>query len=182
MNRQMRREQKRLDQKQEKEKERKKDARRARLTALRRGRRERAQARQARRESQGGEAESGRREVRRPPGRFAGFLAIVAALGITLLPLNAISQERTTAMLFLFYGAYFLMFSYFAVQWLLRRGSSRAIPLSLTTGTALALGVAATTLLAPEGSPQGLLPLLVGVPALALGAYLGRFVWHKASE
>lgn len=172
----MRREQKRLDKKNEKERSRKKESRRSRLRELRQRR-----AAPARKRASGG-GEGGDRGPRRPPGRFAGILAVVAGLGITLLPLNSLSEERTTAMLLFFYAAYFLMFGYFVVQWMLRRGSSRAMATALVVGAALAVGVGVTVLTAPEGGAEDLIGLAVGVPALGLGAWLGRLVWTKATE
>ena len=190
MNRQLRREQKRLDKKQEKEKSRRRTSRRSALAAVRE-RRDAAAKRAAKsRDGGDGKAASG---PKGKPARFAGLFAIVAAIGLALLGVQAGVEREGANVVFdvALFPLYFLMFGYFMSQWMMRRGSDRPLVTSLVTGVALALGIAVSQVVAPPPELAGdaaqttawkvWLGLGLGLPALAGGAYLGRLVYSRSA-
>lgn len=170
MNRQIRRAQERKDKKQEKEKERRREERRQRRAESRatRGREKRDDA---------GEGEAPPRRRGRAPGRFAGALTMATTFFILLQAL--VPAQEASVFNTLVSAGFYLLFGYFFVLWLLRRGVDRAVPIGLASGAMLGLGVQLAALLRPELSVDLLLAALI-LPALAIGVFLGRLVYFNA--
>jgi hypothetical protein len=190
MNRQLRRAQKKQDEKADKEKQRRRSERRSRVANLRAQRSKRRSDSAKRREegkSEGnaGPARSGRGRVRNP-GRFSGVLLIATIFFISLnaaVPrpdVEAGGGFLNSPEAFSIIGAlYYALFGYFAVMWLNRRQLGRPVPLALFAGVMLALGGEAAKMIQGEYSPD-LLFLLLLAPALLIGTFGGRWV-HENS-
>ena len=174
MNRQIRREQERKQEKQDKEKEKRRSDRRKR-------RDEAKKARQRRREEgksdRTGTAEERPAKSGRRPGRFSGALA---AATVFFILLQSIVPTEDTGILSTFVSAgFYLLFGYFSTLWLLRRGTPRAVVFSLVAGGMLGFGVELGKFLQPELAFDPVLAAMI-LPAIVLGALLGRLVYFNA--
>lgn len=182
MNRQVRRAEEKKDRKQEKDKAKAKAARRAR-------RRERVEQRRRGSAPKGNEegssagdgegAEGGRQKPRRrgsDPGRFSGALMIATMFFIGL---QAVTPGDGTVVGQAVAASFYLLFGYFSVLWMLRRGTPRPVPFALGVGGVLWIGTAVSQWLQPG---LELAPLMLALipPLLVAGAFLGRLVYLNA--
>jgi hypothetical protein len=180
MNRQFRRAQEKQDKKQEKEKARRREERRERLRQLRRGRSSKGSARNAAKQAeksdkQVAEAGPGKPAARgRLPGRFSGVLAAVTVFFITLQGVAPLEEQPTRSESLISAGFY-LMLGYFATLWFMRRGVVRPLLVSVVGGALLAASVTVTAMV--QGRAPDPLMLALVIPALLLGAFLGRLVF-----
>ncbi len=182
MNRQIRREQAKQDRKAAKEKQRKRAARRDRLR----------QTRQQRRKDRGSGARAGgsadgrtgapattasKSQRRRLPGRFSGVLMIATVFFIVLQA--AVPTKDQTTLNSVTGAGFFVLFGYFSELYLERRGTGRALLMTIVSGVLLVLGVSAARLLQPA---LGMDWLMMGaaLPGVVAGAYLGRLVFFNA--
>lgn len=170
MNRQIRRDQERKQEKQDKDKEKRRNERRRR--------REEAKSARARRKEEGRSEEGPRpRTGGRAPGRFSGALA--AATVFFILLQGIVPSEETTLLNTAVSAGFYLLFGYFATLWLLRRAASRPIAFAIAAGAALGLGVELGKFLRPEFVFDPLLAVMI-LPALVIGTLLGRLVYVNA--
>ena len=173
MNRQLRRAQAKQNKKDDREKGRRRAARRARIASARQ-RRQRVRASRSEGRATGGEARSQERPKGRMPGRFAGILMGLTAAFIVLQA--AVPLPDPTPVNSVLSAGFYLLFGYFMVLWLKRRGTERTFALALVFGAALAIGVEVGRLLRPEYAPD-IITLALTLPLLVLGAFLGRLVF-----
>ena len=173
MNRQFRRAQAKQDKKVDREKERRKAARRSRIASVRQRRR---QVRSTRVEPKGDRGQAGpeKRSRGSMPGRFAGVLMGLTVFFIVLQ--SAVPVPDPTPINSVLSAGFYLLFGYFMVLWLKRRGSDRAFALALIAGIMLAVGVEVGRLVRPEYAPD-LITLALTAPLLVLGSVLGRVVF-----
>jgi hypothetical protein len=173
MNRQFRRAQEKQDKKQEKEKTRRREERKARLRQLRSSR----ARREPKRTSGGAEQQPGQQPAQRGrlPGRFAGVLAAVTVFFIALQGVAPVEADRGLGDSLVAAGFY-LMLGYFGTLWFMRRSVVRA-PLVTVIGGVLLAAVVTVTGVVQERQPD-LLALGLVIPALAIGALLGRLVFR----
>jgi hypothetical protein len=170
MNRQFRRAQEKQDKKQEKEKARRREERKAKLRRLRRSRARTAPKAPA------GDGQRQQAPARgRLPGRFAGVLAAVTVFFIALQGVAPVEEGRGLGESLISAGFY-LMLGYFGTLWFMRRDVVRAPLVSVIGGVLLAAAVTVTALI-QERQPD-FLALALAVPALILGALLGRLVFR----
>ncbi len=192
MNRELRRAQAKQDKKVEREKQERKDARRRRIDTLRSkraARRAEAKASTGKRAEaigggagadkptkKGGGAPAGRG---RNPGRFAGALAMATVFFI-VLQASVPPEPGDNDLLRSVTGAgFYLLFGYFAILWLMRRETPRPLVVTLVSGVMLTAGVEVAKLFQPE-VPTDLLLLVLALPGLVGGAFLGRLVFTSA--
>jgi hypothetical protein len=186
MNRQLRRAQKKQDEKADKDRRRKRADRRSRIANLRaeRSRRRSDVAKRREEGKSGGDASPARSGGgrMRNPGRFSGVLLIATIFFISLnAAVSRPDVEAGASFLnspeaFSVIGAlYYALFGYFAVMWLNRRQLGRPVALALFAGVMLALGGEAAKLIQGEYTPD-LLFLALLAPALLLGTLGGRWV------
>jgi hypothetical protein len=185
MNRQLRRAQKKQDEKSDKDKQRRRAVRRSRIQSLRAQRSKRGDG-AAKRGERGGNSGGGSRPRARNPGRFSGVLLIATVFFIALnaaVPRPEVeagggflsSPEAFSIIGALYYG----LFGYFAVLWLNRRQLTRPLMLALVSGVMLALGGEAARFIQGDYAPD-LLFLLLIPPALVIGTFGGRWVHNQA--
>jgi hypothetical protein len=192
MNRELRRAQAKQDKKVEREKEERKAARRRRIEALRSRRAaRRAEIRanadkKAAASREGGDAATtpakggGKAGGRgRNPGRFAGALAMATVFFIVLQASVPPQPDDNPTLRSVTGAGFYLLFGYFAILWLMRRETPRPLVVTLAFGFMLTAGVEVAKLMQPE-VPTDLLMLLLAVPALVGGAFLGRLVFTSA--
>lgn len=189
MNRQLRRAQAKQDKKVELEKQKKKDARRDRINELkerRAKRREAAKRGGSDRQDSSSKQEPGPKvsvaqmsaeERKKLPGRFSGAFMIATVFFIVL---QGVAPDPEAGVVGSLTGAgFFLLYGYFSALNLERRGLTNSLTFTLISGVALAGGVTAARYLSPGTSPDWLMTGL-GVVGIAIGAYLGRMVFHAA--
>ncbi len=172
MNRQIRRDQERREQKAEKEK-----AKRRRERRRSRGNRSSPSKSDGDGKSGGGGGGGGGKP-KRAPGRFSGFL--MGATVVFILLQGIITPEAELGLVDRIAAAGFYgLFSYFTTLWLYRTGRSNAAGISTFAGGMLALGVEIGKL-AQGGYQVDLLVLGLILLFLPLGALLGRLVWNRS--
>lgn len=182
MNRQIRRIEEKKERKAEKDKAKAKRERQAR-------RRERSAQRQRSAEAakkdgggkdgggkDGGPAKKASGPRTSNPGRFAGALT---AATVFFIALQAVTPTDGTVASQVVSASFYLLFGYFSVLWMMRRGSPR--PLAIAIGTAAAMGLVSflSQWLQPALDPAPIMLALV-VPLAVAGAFLGRLVWNRA--
>lgn len=170
MNRQLRRAQEKKDRQKEREKTRARQERRAKVVRRREKRQEKRQEPQSADEPKG-------RKTR--AGRFAGAFTVATGVFIVLQALVPVAAEEGLSFSFIVEVLYYLLFGYFATTYLMRQGRARALEWAVGVGVALAVlmqGVAWAAL----GLPFDGLLLASAVPAVLVGAYLGRLVYRRA--
>jgi hypothetical protein len=170
MNRQFRRAQEKQDKKQEKEKTRRREERKARLRQLRSSR-----ARREPKRTSGGAQQQQPAQRGRLPGRFAGVLAAVTVFFIALQGVAPVEADPGLGDSLVGAGFY-LMLGYFGTLWFMRRDIVRA-PLVTVIGGVLLAAVVTVTGVVQERQPD-LLALGLVIPALVIGALLGRLVFR----
>jgi hypothetical protein len=171
MNRQFRRAQEKQDKKQEKEKTRRREERKARLRQLRSSRAKR----EPKRTSGGAQQQQQPAQRGRLPGRFAGVLAAVTVFFIALQGVAPVEADPGLGDTLVAAGFY-LMLGYFGTLWFMRRDIVRA-PLVTVIGGVLLAAVVTVTGVVQERQPD-LLALGLVIPALVIGALLGRLVFR----
>lgn len=180
MNRQIRREQAKLDKKTAKEKLKKRSARRAKIQSLRQRREIRGASSRARtaatRVARDPSVPLTPEQRKKMPGRFSGILMMATVLFIVL---QAAVPTREAGTLSSITGAgFFLLFAYFSLLYLERRGAPRPLQMTLLSGLLLAVGVTVARWLQPELGVDWLMSGLA-VPGVVAGAYLGRLVFYN---
>jgi hypothetical protein len=181
MNRQIRREQAKMDKKAAKEKQRKRAARRRRVQTLR----ERRPASGGGKSAGAGGAGPARdrskpltpEQRRKMPGRFSGALMIATVFFIVLQA--AVPTKDSTTLTSITGAGFFLLFGYFSVLYLERRGAARGLVMTLLSGVLLVLGVGVARLVRPELGMDWLM-LGLAAPGVVAGAYLGRLVFYNS--
>ena len=188
MNRQLRRAQEKADEKQQKDKVRAKKAKREKKEE----RREKRAAAKSNKTEAKKPAKEGGQPRRRPDlfYRFAGVVTMVTTVFIVLQALAPRPEETMTSFSLIVEVAYYFIFGYALVMWLSKRGVSRALPVAIATGVALAAALQAATFVVPVVAPE--LPtaallapdwtvfLLASVLAV-LGAFAGKWVAGRMS-
>lgn len=188
MNRQVRRAEEKKERKQEKDKAKAKAARRERRRA-RVAERRRSQAAGRGEGGKDGSVEEGTasggtdggggtkpRRRGADPGRFSGALLTATVFFVVL---QAVTPNDGTLAGQAVAASFYLLFGYFAVLWMLRRGTPKPVPYALAVGGVLWLGTAASQWLQPG---LDLAPLMLALipPLLVAGAFLGRLVYLNA--
>ena len=180
MNRQLRRAQEKADEKQQKEKTKAKQAKRAKKEE-RRERRAAAKSEAKKIPKEGG-------QPRRRPDLFYRFAGVVTGFTTVFIVLQALAprpEESITSFSLIVEVAYYFIFGYALVMWLSKRGVSRALPIGIATGIALAAGLQAAMLVVPLVAPNlPTAPLLspdwtlfaLGSGLAVLGALAGKWV------
>lgn len=186
MNRQIRREQAKLDKKTEKDKLKRRSARKAKYQALR----HRREIRGASKSSKSGKAANGvqtrvKRDPNVPltpeqrkklPGRFSGVLMMATVLFIVLQA--AVPTEGVSRLNSITGAGFFLLFAYFSLLYLERRAAARPLFMTLVSGGLLVAGVTVARLLQPELGVDWLMTA-IAVPGVVAGAFLGRLVFFN---
>jgi len=182
MNRQLRRAQEKQDKKVEKEKEERRAERRRKLDQLRAQRKRKAAPKPdsastpVQKSSAAGTAAPAR-SGRNDPGRFAGALAIATVVFIMLQAVVPSETEETFDSVIK--AGFYLMLGYFLTLWLLRREQPNAVILTGLAGIILLTGSWLGFLLRPDVGVDGL-AMLLSLPLLVLGIWLGRLVFNLA--
>lgn len=171
MNRQVRRIEKKKELKAEKDK--------AKAKAERQARRE--QRREARKRPRGeegskptGESRQGPRQSN--PGRFS---AALMAATVFFISLQAVAPTDGSIPSQVVSASFYLLFGYFAVLWMMRRGATHALAVAIGAGALMAVVTLISQLFQAGLEP---LPIMLGltVPLTVAGAFLGRLVWNRA--
>ncbi len=185
MNRQIRRAQEKQDKKADKEKERRRDARREKVDQARARRtRRREEAKRARAEGgSSGVSASGGNDAPVPagkrtkkPGRFAGALMMATVFFIVLQSAAPPEDAGNELLRTITSAGFYLLFGYFSVLWLMRRGTPRPVMMTLISGAFLTIGVEVAKAFQPA-VPTDPLMLALAIPGLVAGAFLGRLVY-----
>ncbi len=178
MNRQLRREQAKQDKKAAKDKQKRRAARRARVNNLRRSRapapRSGAQTR-ADRPAPGKPLTPEQRK--KMPGRFSGILMMASVFFIVLQA--AVPAQQASTLTSITGAGFFLLFGYFSVLYLERRGGGRALLMTFLSGALLIAGMTVARLVRPELGMDWLM-MGLSVPGVVAGAYLGRLVFYSS--
>ncbi len=184
MNRQLRRAQKKQDEKVDKERQKRKDKRTAKVSSLRERRAkrrqeslERAEARKRGEEPKAITADASPAARRKRPGRFSGALMMATVFFIVLQ--SAVPPEQpgeVDVLRSVTSAGFYLLFGYFSTLWLMRRDTPKPIMMTLITGAMLTLGVEIAKYFQP-GMVTDPLMLALAVPGLVAGAFLGRLVY-----
>jgi hypothetical protein len=189
MNRQIRRAQAKQDKKAERDKLERREARKRKVEQLRAKRAERrtavrsgatstAAAKDDAKDGAAGGAAVKTRRAGRAPGRFSGAL-MMATVFFIVLQSSVPPEEGGNEVLRLVTGAgFYLLFGYFSVMWLMRRSTPRPLTMTWITGALLIVGVEVAKAI------QGLVPfdpllVVLSVPAVVAGGYLGRLVFEN---
>jgi hypothetical protein len=175
MNRQMRRIQKKAEEKQNLERDRLKSKRIEKRQRVLSRRRERVANRMS-----GGGSSTGLQKTK--VGRFSGvFLLIVTAFIIlqAVLPRPEADTGGIGQFSFIIEVLYYVLFGYFGYLWLARRGQANAFPIAGGAGAVLAVLLQGALYLVPGLEPNGLL-LTLSIPASVVGAFLAQLVYSRA--
>src|SRR5690625_102134 len=184
MNRQLRRAQEKQEKKLEKERDERKAERSRRLNQYRAERdRARAQRERARKAAKGGNAP--RKAAAAPagnrtadPGRFSGALTIATVFFILIQSSPPVEAESLFDSFVK--AGFYLALGYFLHLWLRRRGLPRAFILTVTAGAMVLTGTWLGHLLRPS-APLDALGMLLSLPFLVLGTWLGQLVIDRKS-
>ena len=76
-------------------------------------------------------------------------------------------------------ASFYLLFGYFAVLWMMRRGAERPVATAIGMGLAIGIGTAASQWFQPTLELAPIMLALVA-PMLVAGAFLGRLVYRNA--
>jgi len=184
MNRELRRAQKKQDDKFDKERQKKKDKRQEKIAAYKERRikrREEAKARAEARKRGESVAEPAKATAApgkgRRAGRFSAALMMATVFFIVLQSAVPVENPGEIDVLrSLTSAGFYLLFAYFSTLWLMRRDTPRPIVMTLVSGGFLTLGVEVAKRFQPEMTTDWLMLALV-VPFLVAGAFLGRLVF-----
>jgi hypothetical protein len=175
MNRQMRRIQKKSEEKQNLERDRLKSKRVEKRQRVLSRRRERV----ANRMSSGNSSSSLQKAK---IGRFSGVFVLLVAAFIVLqaiLPRPEADAGGIGQFSFIIEVLYYVLFGYFGYLWLARRGQANAFPIAGGAGAVLALLLQGVLFLLPGFEPNVQL-LVFAIPASVLGAFLAQLVFSRA--
>lgn len=190
MNREIRRAQAKQDKKADRDKEERRAARTRKVEQLRSKRAERRAeirakaktgvATDAKEAKKGSDAAAGpaAKKGGRAPGRFSGAL-MMATIFFIVLQSSVPPEEAGNEVLRTVTGAgFFLLFGYFSVMWLMRRSVPRPLLMTWITGAMLVAGVEVAKAI------QGVVPIdplmvVLSLPAIVAGSYLGRLVFEN---
>ena len=188
MNRQLRRAQEKLDQKAEREREQRKNARKARVQQLKNERKQRRDAavRKTRNQQEGRTNKAAERPVGPPtkeqlkklPGRFSGVLMIASLFFIVIN--SAVPVPEQTVLTSVTGAGFYLLYGYFSVLFLSRRGIPNGFKLTTITGLLLVGGMIAGRFFIDDLAHDWLM-MGLAAPAVVLGAYFGRLVFDAGS-
>jgi Flp pilus assembly protein TadB len=177
MNRQMRRIQKKAEERQNEERDRLKSKRREKRQRVLSRRRERL----TNRASGSGNANTGLQKDK--IGRFTNFivpLVIVFIILQAILPRPEAEGEGIQQFSLIIEVLYYTLFSYFGYLWLAKRNIANAFPIAGAAGAVLAALLQGLLYLLPNLEPN--LQLLVfAIPASVLGAFLAQLVYSRAA-
>ncbi|MEX2500841.1 MAG: hypothetical protein WD336_00580 [Trueperaceae bacterium] len=196
MNRTVRRAEKKKEIKQEKDREKAKAAVRKRREERRAMARKRRETRVAARTSGGDAKQAGEGEAKAPkngekaanggdaparrgsnPGRFAGALLFATVFFISL---QAVAPSDASLVGQAVSASFYLLFGYFAVLWMNRRGTqSDPVPLAVIAATLMGVVTFVSQWFQPALEPLPVMLALI-VPLSLAGATLGRLVWNRA--
>lgn len=188
MNRQLRRAQEKQEKKLDKEREDRKAERRRRLNRYRaerdqaRARRSKARAAKGKTVPAGKDAAPGRTKAPArgaDPGRFSGVLTIATVFFILMQSVVPAESERLFDSFV--QAGFYLALGYFLHLWLNRRELPRAFVLTLVAGAMVLTGTWIGHLLRPD-APMDALGMLLSVPFLVLGTWLGQLVIRLAES
>lgn len=186
MNRELRRAQRKQDERFDKERQKKREKRQEKISTLRERRakrREEARARaEARRRGEAVPAEKTEASTKssgskRRPGRFSAALMMATVFFIVLQ--SAVPPENPGELDVLrsvTSAGFYLLFAYFSTLWLMRRDTPKPVLMTLISGGMLTLGVEVAKRFQPEMTTDWLM-LALAVPFLVAGAFLGRLVY-----
>jgi hypothetical protein len=177
MNRQMRRIQKKAEEKQNLERDRLKSQRREKRQRVLSRRRERISNR-----TTGGNTSPSTGLQKTKVGRFSGiFLLVVTAFIIlqAVLPRPEADTGGIGQFSFVIEVLYYVLFGYFGYLWLARRNQPNAFPIAGGAGAVLAVLLQGALFLIPGLEPNVLL-LALAIPASVVGAFLARLVYSRA--
>jgi hypothetical protein len=174
MNRQMRRVQKKAEEKQWKERDQLKAERLAKRQSF-------FSRRRAPKKTSGNASTVPRTSLQKSKiGRFAGIFALVSTFVIilqTLIPTTGTDQNPT--FLFIVQVLYYLLFGYFVYLWLERRNYPNALYWTAGIGLALIIILSVAAWLMPVVNPDLRIAVL-GAVMVGLGAYLARLLYVRA--
>lgn len=186
MNRQLRRAQAKLDQKTEKEKQQKRDARAAKVAQLkneRKQRRERALEKGVKKNpDQPKPTFSGppsKEQLKKLPGRFSGVLMIASLFFIVIN--SAVPVPEQTVLTSVTGAGFYLLYGYFSVLFLSRRGMPNGFTLTTITGLLLVAGMIAGRFFMKELEHDWLM-MGLAAPSVVLGAYFGKLVFDTGAQ
>ena len=178
MNRQIRRVEEKKERKAEKEKAKAKAERQKRKRERSEQRKRAAPAKKQEGGSDGDakapKAQAGPRESN--PGRFSGALT---AATVFFIALQAVAPTDGTVPSQIVSASFYLLFGYFSVLWMMRRGSPRAIQVAVIAAALMGVVTFLSQWLQPALQPAPLMLALI-LPLAVAGAYLGRLVWNRA--
>lgn len=180
MNRQLKRANEKSDKRREREQERRKQQRRQSRVRV-------TKAKTASKDSAKDSAPE--RNARPAPGmRRPGLAGAYLLLVIGVIAAQALVPQRTDVLSLVVHTLFYVILGYFLSLWLYRRGVAQALVLALAGGVLLAFGVEALKLVLPQlGPPEAgttepnLLFTALALPGLALGAWLGRFIFRRSA-
>ncbi len=113
-------------------------------------------------------------------GRFAGIFALVSTFVIvlqTLVPTTGTDQNPT--FIFIVQVLYYILFGYFVYLWLERRNRPNALYWTIGIGLALIVIINVAALIVPVINPD-LRVAVLGAGMVGLGAYLARLIYIRA--
>lgn len=186
MNRQLRRAQAKLDQKAEREREQRKAARKARVQQLKNERKQRREAAVRKTENQQREQKTAERpagpptkeQLKKLPGRFSGVLMIASLFFIVIN--SAVPVPEQTVLTSVTGAGFYLLYGYFSVLFLSRRGIPNGFKLTTITGLLLVAGMIAGRFFIDDLAHDWLM-MGLAAPGVVLGAYFGRLVFDAGT-
>jgi hypothetical protein len=177
MNRQMRRIQKKAEEKQNLERDRLKTKRSEKRQRVLSRRRERVANRIS-----GGSSSSTSGLQKTKVGRFSGIFLLVVTAFIILQAVLPRPEGETGGLgqfSLIIEVLYYVLFGYFGYLWLARRNQPNAFPIAGGAGAVLAILLQGALYLIPGLEANGLL-LALAIPASVLGAFLAQLVYSRA--
>lgn len=186
MNRQLRRAQAKLDQKAEREREQRKAARKARVQQLKNERKHRREAAVRKTQNQQREQKTAERpagpptkeQLKKLPGRFSGVLMIASLFFIVIN--SAVPVPEQTVLTSVTGAGFYLLYGYFSVLFLSRRGIPNGFKLTTITGLLLVAGMIAGRFFIDDLAHDWLM-MGLAAPGVVLGAYFGRLVFDAGT-
>lgn len=190
MNRQLRRAQAKLDQKAERERQQKRAARAAKVAQLKNERKQRRERiiqkdaekkaqKQAAREKPQFTGPPSKEQLKKLPGRFSGVLMIASLFFIVIN--SAVPVPEQTVLTSITGAGFYLLYGYFSVLFLSRRGMPNGFVLTTITGLLLVAGMIAGRFFMSELDHDWLM-MGLAAPGVVLGAYLGKLVFETGAQ
>jgi len=174
MNRQVRRIEEKKERKAEREKEKAKQEKQQRRQQRREARRKAAERRARGESAPEAAAPAGPRTSN--PGRFSG--ALMAAT-VFFIALQTVAPTDGSIVSQVVSASFYLLFGYFATLWMMRRKAPQPLFVAIVAGVMMTLATLASQAFQPalEIAP---VMLILAVPFVVGGAFLGRLVWNRA--